>query len=91
MIEQEIIEQNRKDIIKSARESGKEHYYASEFTHESKLDNCIDGCARSFIDGMKYVIKMMENIENSTDIDDALGDFRDLINELNESLKEELI
>ena len=86
MTEQEIINETQKDIIKSARESGEEHYYASEFTHESEIDDCIDGCARSFIDGMKYVLKMIENVENSTDVDDALGDFRDLINELNESL-----
>ena len=71
MTEQEIIKQNRKDIIKSARESGEEHYYASEFTHDFEIDDCIDGCARSFIDGMKYVLKMMENVDNSTDIDDA--------------------
>ena len=88
---QELIELNRKNIIKAARESGEEHYYCSEFTHECEIDDCIDGCARSFIDGMKFVLNMMDEVENSTDVDDALSDFIDLIDELKESLNTKLI
>lgn len=82
---------NKEDIIKAARESGEEHFYCNEFTHECEIDDCIDGCARSFIDGMNFVLNIFENLDNSTDIDDAMTDYRELINELKECLSEKLI
>lgn len=73
---------NTEEVLNAAKKSGEEHCYVSEFTHECEVDNCIDGCVRSYLDGVRYVLNIFENVADSTDLDEALGDFRETIEEL---------